>query len=42
MPVTAAQPMAGGKRARQAADHDVLRRAALQPERIDADIEEDR
>ena len=41
LPVTAAQPIAGGKRAREAADDDVLRRAALQPERIDADIEED-
>ena len=41
MPVTAAQPMAGGSAPAKPADHDVLRRAALQPERIDDDIEED-
>jgi len=41
-PVTAAQPIIGGKRAGPRRDHDVLRRPALQPDRVDENIEQDR
>ena len=41
LPVTDAHPIIGGNAPRSATDDDVLRRRALQPHRVDDDVEED-